>query len=745
MKTPIQKPSRTFRFLKPRLGHGLAAASLLLVAATLHAAVPPDPTVELRFPEGPDLAGGNGVTTTNTGTLGDLATFAQPVDPVYETNLAPYFSTNVPVGTYVPAANAYSVNMGEIIGNSGGGSHGRAIDLTPPPGAYPELTICGWLNASLSANCRIVYALESPNGLGFEMQMYNNGVISLGLNQNNNIIRASNFQLPLNASTPASNWVYFAVTYNPSLGSGQMKYYFGRPNQLAQLDVARDYVPPFSPTIDFPGNLTVGNFSGIDGGRDSLLGGNSQIFRGLLDEIKIYTNALTLDQVQSAQVNAALTPVAASILTPPIPTTAIAGQSPVFTVTATGTGLVTYQWKTNDVNVAGATNASFTVANVLLTQNGTLVSVGVSNTVGGVVSTPVTLTVLPSDPLIVTHSFSEGGTSPTTTNIGSLAGNGVFIRNSGLPLFINTNYPSGPYAPTPTYNAAAINYGDAGANRAIDLTNNLVSAAGQLGSLNALTICGWMNSANITFRTTSSGRGVGVVSATRGGTAGGFALAYRNNSLGTAPYGENGRLALYVNDWPAGDPTASQLSPVDTIPLSSNAAPANWVYFAVTYDGTIATDNLTYYFGDPNNLATNTGPLTYNKGVMPVTGQLTVGNFQVAAGNPTGRTVGGANGTAFRGLLDEIKVFSKVLTLAEIRAQQVTPALPTLLVYSNSGPDFVLSWETEAIFPYQLQSQTNVAAAVWNNVPNSESVVGRVHSVAVARTNDNQFFRIKRQ
>ena len=742
MKTPIQKPSRTFRFLKHRLGRGLAAASLLLVAAALHAAVPPNPTVELRFPEGPELAGGNGVTTTNTGTLGDLATFAQPVDPIYETNLAPYFSTNVPVGPYVPAANPFSVNMGEIIGNSLGGSHGRAIDLTPPPGAYPELTICGWLNASLSANCRIVYALESPNGLGFEMQMYNNGVISLGLNQNNDISRASTFQLPLNASTPASNWVFFAVTYNPSLGSGQMKYYFGRPNQLAQVNVARDYVPPFSPTIDFPGNLTVGNFSGIDGGRDSLLGGNSQIFRGLLDEIKIYTNALSLDQVQQAQVNAALTPVAASIITPPVNTTAIAGQSPQFTVEATGTGLVTYQWKTNSVDVPGATNAAFNFPNVLLTQNGTLVSVGVSNTVDGVVSTPVTLTVLPSDPLIVATSFSEGGTSVTTTNLGSLAGEGLLRRTTGLPEFIRTNYPSGPYAPNPTYNAAAINYGDTGANRAIDLTNNLVSAAGQLGSLNALTICGWLNSANSTFRTTSTGRGNGVVTATRGGTAGGFVLGYRSSN-GGLPYDQNGLLQLSVN---AFEPDISNnRSTVDVIPLNTNLPPSNWVFFAVTYDGTITTDNLAFYFGDANNLATNNVVQTYNKGVIPVTGQLTIGNNQTAAGNPTGRTVSGANGAAFRGLIDEVKVFSKVLTLAEIRAQQVTPALPTLLVYSNSGPNAVLSWETEAIFPYQLQSQTNVAAAVWNNVPNAESVVGRVHSVTVPRTNDNEFFRIKRQ
>ena len=735
-----------------RVSGALVLASLFLSMPVVHAAVPADPAVEFRFPEGPADAGGQGITTTNAGAVGGLATFAQPVDPLWETNLFPAFNTNVPAGTYVPAGNDYSVYFGPIIGNSLGGSHGRAIDLAPDVspgfgsiGAFPKLTVCGWLNASSLASGgggnRIAFALETPGGLGFDLVQRANGQLSLIINQyNDGSPESSPNVITADANMGTNNWVFFAATYDPSLPSGQVKYYFGRNNKLAALDVARDYTPPTT-NIDFTGVLTLGNFGAVEGARDSALGGNSRIYRGLLDEIKVYTNALTLDEVQQAQLNSVVTPVAASVIKAPLSTVAIEGQNPTFIVEATGSGLVTYQWKTNGVNVPGATNASLTFATVTLSQNNTPVTVGVSNSVGGVLTTPVTLTVLPGEPLVVTTSFSEGAGN-TTTNIGSLAGYGLFRRASSLPAFITTNVPSGPFAPSPIHNPVSINHGLAGANRAIDLTNTLVSSSGALGSLNALTICGWINSGNSTFRTTSTGRGNGIVNATLGGNAGGFVLAYRSDDL-SAVYNQNGRLQFHVNEW-ASD-IANNLSSTNMIPLDTNHTASGWVFFAVTYDGTLTSSNLAFYFGNPQTAATNDVVQTYNKGVIVNSGQLTIGNHNTSAGNPTGRTVGGNNGTAFRGLMDEIKIYSKVLTLAEIRQAQVSPALPTLLVYSNSGPNINLSWETLTNAPYVLQSRTNLGVGAWINVPNSESVSGNIHSVTVPRDESAEFFRIIRQ
>ena len=756
----MNKPTRCSEYTLQLFGR-LLLAGLFLTGPLVRASTPPNPAVELQFLEGTNGVGGDLITSTNTGTLAGLATFVQPVDPIYETNLAPVFTTNVPAGTYVPAGNNYSVDMGEVIGNSGGGSHGRAIDVGTAPGidSFPQLTISGWLNtrALPATKARIAYALETPNGYGFELVQSGGGALSLSINQGEQALAVSSFTIPFDAAVGSNNWVYFAVTYDPTLGAGQVKYYFGRANKLAALDVAINYSPTNGfpsrpPELSFLGSITLGNFSTVDGFRDSLLGGNSHIFRGLIDEIKIYTNALTLDEVQQAQLNSAITPVAASILTQPINLTSTAGQNATFTVDATGSGLVTYQWKTNGVNVTGATNSSFTLNAVLLTANGKTVQVGVSNVVNGVLSVTVTNTVLPADPLVVWHSFSEGS-GTTSTNLGSLAGFGKFKVSTNFPALIATNVPSGPFSPHAVYNPKSLHAGITGSSRAVDRTTNLISSLGTLGSMNKLTICGWINSGNHTFRTTNNGRGTAVVNASKGDSLGGFVLTYRNNSLGTGPYGENGRLALSVNEWVNNDPLANQLSSANTIPLDTNLPVANWIFFAVTYDGTLTTTNLNYYFGTATNAATADpiSPQTYNKGVIAATGPLCIGNNNSSDGGtttmpgaPTGRGVGGNNGTAFRGLMDEVKIFTKVLTLAEIQAQQNAPALPTLLVYSNTGPNLDLSWETPPAYPYQLQSRTNLGSGSWISVTNSESVSGNIHKVSVLPVKESDFFRINR-
>jgi glucose/arabinose dehydrogenase/PKD repeat protein len=73
---------------------------------------------------------------------------------------------------------------------------------------------------------------------------------------------------------------------------------------------------------------------------------------------------------------------------------AIMETSPVtFTVSASGTGL-TYQWQFNNVNINGATGASYTIPNVT-TANAGAYKVIVTNTAGNVTSNSATLTVTP--------------------------------------------------------------------------------------------------------------------------------------------------------------------------------------------------------------------------------------------------------------------------------------------------------------------------------------------------------------
>jgi len=774
MKFKYSVPATTAHAMAARFVRLSCSVWLVFSGAALHAATPTNAVVEMRFPEGTNGYGGNGITSTNEGAMGGNGLFVQPDDAPWEgpssTNIYPVFTTNVPTGTYVPPNNNYALNMGTGLGNSLGGSHGRAVDVTTDTGpfggslgAMPKLTICGWLNANAIVGLtggggnRIASALETPGGLGFELVHNAQGQLVLGVNQYNNGVTASSVGVvTADANTGSNNWVYFAVTYDPTLASDQAKFYVGKSYKLAALDVARTYTPPAGVNIDFTGILTIGNFGPLDGARESVGGNNNRVFKGLIDEIRIYTNALSVDEVQQAQLNGTVPSTPASFLKQPVNTTITAGGTAVFTADANGSGTVTYQWRTNGVAVPGATGPIFTWTDVAQAYNGTLVSVLIDNVPladPGLASVNVTLSVLPNDPFLASVSFSEGAGN-TATNLGAMAGWGRFRIATGFPLDISTNVPTGPFAPSAIYNVFSLHNGLNGGNRAVDLTNSVVSPIGALGSMNGLTICGWLNSANNSFRTTSTGRGTAVVNASLGGTLGGFALGYRDNAFSSAAtawgLNSNGRLVLHVNEWKA-DPVASIASSADTVPINTNLPVANWVFFAVTYDGFSTVNNMTYYFGNANQEATNDVTVTYNKGTIPFTGSLAIGNHNstgdgatATAGNPTGRTVSGDNGTAWRGLMDEIKIFSKVLTLAEIRQQQVLPALPTLLVYSNTGPNLELSWETTTSFPYQLQSRTDLNTGSWANVPNAESVSGNIHRVTVGRTNQTEFFRIKR-
>jgi hypothetical protein len=94
----------------------------------------------------------------------------------------------------------------------------------------------------------------------------------------------------------------------------------------------------------------------------------------------------------------------------PVGGTVLAGQNATFSVTATGTGPVTYQWRFNGTNLPGATNASFTLANASTNSAGTY-DVLVTHAFGTTTSSPAVITVIPSaNPLPFTFAERYGGT-----------------------------------------------------------------------------------------------------------------------------------------------------------------------------------------------------------------------------------------------------------------------------------------------------------------------------------------------
>src|SRR2546430_12423039 len=82
-----------------------------------------------------------------------------------------------------------------------------------------------------------------------------------------------------------------------------------------------------------------------------------------------------------------------SITTQPVNQTVTVGQTATFTVVATGTAPLSYQWQKNGTAISGATSASYTTAATTSSDNGAQFVVVVSNTAGSVTSNAATLTV----------------------------------------------------------------------------------------------------------------------------------------------------------------------------------------------------------------------------------------------------------------------------------------------------------------------------------------------------------------
>ena len=91
-------------------------------------------------------------------------------------------------------------------------------------------------------------------------------------------------------------------------------------------------------------------------------------------------------------VNAAAS--APTITLQPISQEVVEGQPVTFTVAATGSGTMSYQWQMNGANIGGATSTSYSISSTTLAQNNEKFDVVVSNSAGKVTSQMATLGVV---------------------------------------------------------------------------------------------------------------------------------------------------------------------------------------------------------------------------------------------------------------------------------------------------------------------------------------------------------------
>ena len=152
-------------------------------------------------------------------------------------------------------------------------------------------------------------------------------------------------------------------------------------------------------------------------------------------------------------------PVAPTVSQPASVTVPL-GQTATFSVTATGTGTLTYQWYKNGAPITGANSSTYTTPPTVAGDSGAVFTVVVSNSAGSVTSGPATLTVQLPPPL-AKSLVPSSATPPYNSSVMLLptfSGGTAVIGSTGVGSSDITtsavsggSYPTGPLTSPTTF------------------------------------------------------------------------------------------------------------------------------------------------------------------------------------------------------------------------------------------------------------------------------------------------------
>jgi invasion protein IalB len=350
--------------------------------------------------------GGSGATLTLTGAASATAT--ADTSGNYAFSGLPNGSYGVGAShagyTFSPSTQSVTVNGANVAGvNFTDSAQTFTISgtISPAGGASgATLTLTGAANATTTANASGAYVFTGVVSGSYTITPSNSGYSFTPASQNVTVNAANvtgvNFTDTLSAVAPTitTQPVSRAVTAGQTAtfsvvasGTAPFSYQWQKNGVNISGATASNYTTPATTTSDSGSSfdVVVSNAAGT-----------------------VTSSAVTLT------VNAA--PVAPTITTQPVSQMVTAGQTATFTVVASGTAPLTYQWQKNGANISGAIASSYTTPATTTSDSGSTFHVTISNTAGTVTSSAVTLTVnaAPVAPTITTQPVSQTVTAGQT-------------------------------------------------------------------------------------------------------------------------------------------------------------------------------------------------------------------------------------------------------------------------------------------------------------------------------------------
>jgi hypothetical protein len=171
-----------------------------------------------------------------------------------------------------------------------------------------------------------------------------------------------------------------------------------------------------------------------------------------------------------------------SITTQPANQSVAVNSTATFSVVASGTAPLTYQWIQGTTNIPNSNSPSFTTAAVTAGDNGQTFKVTVSNSAGSVTSNPATLTVV-SPPAITTQPANQSvavNATATFTVVASGTAPLTYQWIQGTTDIPNSNSPS--------FTTAAVTAGDNGETFKVKVSNSAGSITSKPATLTVTSV-----------------------------------------------------------------------------------------------------------------------------------------------------------------------------------------------------------------------------------------------------------------
>jgi hypothetical protein len=467
--------------------------------------------------------------------------------------------------------------------------------------------------------------------------------------------------------TPAANvWYHAAVTFTTAGGSSkiQMVMYINGTNNAN--GPQNTYTTAYS-TAGLP--LTIG--SRADAG-----GGMTLPFQGTIDGVRIYNRTLTASDIFQLYTN---NPPPLSIATQPRSVNCYSNDAAVFSVTVNPAVLapVIYQWRLNDVPISGATASSLALPSVTNGNVGTY-TVVVTNYNGSLTSAPAVLTVrsLPAaDTTSGRVAWWKLDDASGSASAADSSGNG----NAGALMYFTDTAFTTVWGPGIIGGALSFNGDGSGSN--VVAVPGIGTPAPSVLDFNAspvFSLSAWVKAATVqTNNAAIIAKGTGN---------GGEQYVLEVNA---------GNYRFFVRDTNGVSYVAQTAVPVNGV----------WQHLAAVLNATNGLMNLyvngalAAYAAAPYSLLAN--------------------NHEMSIGN---RQAGAAGyGDAFSGALDDVRVYNRDLTSADVFALYSAAAVPLIAVqypvtytnlytlYQGSSPTFNMASVT-GLVPLRYQWYSNGVA-----------------------------------